>query len=102
MPENKVDVNRNSISFAETKKLLGEIRCGYRIMNRSWHTVTEYLWCDGKTHAPIKSKLVNKLSQRNNAIFELDFARAEIEHEEPILVKFLILPFAKLRTMELF
>ena len=31
-----------------------------------------------------------------NAIYEIELAKAEIEHEEPITVSFLILQYAKL------
>ena len=50
------DENPNSSVVAETMKLLANSSHGYQIMDRSRHTVTEYL-TDKKTHAAINSKL---------------------------------------------
>ena len=70
-------------------------------MDRSRHTVTKYL-TDEKTHAAINSKLFKKLDHVNNSLFEVELAKAEIEHKEPIFVGFFILQNAKLRTLELY
>ena len=38
----------------------------------------------------------------NNTSYEVELAKAEIEHKEPIIVGFLILQYAKLRMLELY
>ena len=53
------DENPNSSVVAEAKKLLANSSYGYQIMDWSRHTVTRYLR-DGKTHATIKKKTVQK------------------------------------------
>ena len=63
---------------------------GYQSMDRSRHTVTKYLG-DEKTHASINSKLFKKLDHLNNSLYEVELAKAEIEHKEPIIVGFFIL-----------
>ena len=97
------DENPNSSVVAETVKLLANSSYGYQIMNRSRHTVTKYL-ADEKTHAAIdiESKLFKKLDHVNNSLYEVELAKAQIEHKEPIIVGFFILRYAKLRTLELY
>ena len=70
-------------------------------MDRSRHTVTKYL-SDEKTHAAINSKLFKKLDHLNNSLYEIELAKSEIEHKEPIIVGFFILQYAKLRMLELY
>ena len=65
------------------------------------HTVAKYL-CDLNKHAAFISKLFKKLDHVNNSLYEVGFAKAEIEHKEPIIVDFFILQYAKLRTLELY
>ena len=48
--------NPNSSVVAETMKLLANSSYGYRIMDRSRHTVTKFL-NDEKTHSAINNKL---------------------------------------------
>ena len=38
----------------------------------------------------------------NNSLYEVELAKAQIEHKEPILVGFFILQYAKLRSLELY
>ena len=90
----------NSSVVAKTMKLLANSSYGYQIMDRSQHTVTKYL-SDEKTHSAIKSNLFNKLDHVNNALYEVELAKAQIEHKEPIIVGFLIPQYAKLRMLEL-
>ena len=82
-------------------KLLANSSYGYQIMSRSRHTVTKYL-SDEKSHAAINSKLFKKLEHVNNSLYEVELAKAQIEHKEPIIVGFFILQFAKLRMLELY
>ena len=79
------DEDPNSTVVAETMKLLVNSSYGYQIMDRSLHTVTKYL-IDEKTHAAINSKLFKKIDHVNNSLYEVEFAKAQIEHKEPIIV----------------
>ena len=97
----KSDENPNSSVVAETMKLLDNSSYGYRIMDRSWHTVTKYL-SDEKTHSAFNSKLFKRLDHMNNSLYEFELAKAEIEHKKPIIVGFFILQHAKLRMLELY
>ena len=38
----------------------------------------------------------------NNSLYEVELAKAQIEHKEPIIVGFFILKYAKLRMLELY
>ena len=91
----KGDVNPNSIVVAKAMKLLANSSYGYQITDRSRHTVTKYL-SDEKTHAAIISKLFKKLDLLNISLYEVELAKAEIQHKEPIIVGFFILQYAKL------
>ena len=95
------DENPNSSVVAETMKLLANSSYGYQIMDRSRHTVTKYV-NDEETHAAVNSNLFNKVNPVNNALYEVELAKAQIEHKEQIFVGFLILQYAKLRMMELY
>ena len=95
------DQNPNSSVVAETMKLLANSSYGYQIMDRSQHTVTKYL-ADEKTHAAINSKLFKKVDHVNNSLYEVELAKAQIEHKDPIIVGFFILQYTKLRILELF
>ena len=90
--------NPNSSVVAETMKLLAN---GYQIMDRSRHLVTKYL-NDEKTHGAINTKLFKRLDYINDQLYEVELAKAEIEHREPILVGFFILQYSKLRMLELY
>ena len=90
------DENLNSSVVAETIKLLAKSSYGYQIMDRSRHTVTKYL-DDKKSQAAINSKLFEKLAHVNNSLYEVELAKAQIEHKEPIIVGLFNLQNAKLR-----
>ena len=95
------DENSNSSVVAETMNFLANSSYGYQIMDRSRHTVTKYL-SDEKTHAAINSKLFYKLDHVNNSLYEIELAKAQTEHKEPIIVGSVILQYAKLRMLELY
>ena len=95
------DENPNSSVVAETMKLLTNSSYGYQIMDRSRHTVKKYL-TDEKTHGAIYCKLFKKLDHVNNSLYEVELAKAQIEHKEPIIVRFFSLQNAKLRMLELY
>ena len=97
----KLDENPNSSVLAETMKLLANSSYGYQIMDRSKHTLTKYL-TDKKTHVANNSKLFKKLHHVNNSLYEVELAKAHIEHKEPIIFQFFSLEYAKLRNLELY
>ena len=95
------DKNPNSSVVAETMKFLAKSSYGYQIMDRSRHTVSKYL-ADEKTNVAINSELFKKLDHVKNSLYEVELAKAQIEHKEPIIVGFFILQYAKLRMLELY
>ena len=95
------DENPNSSVVAETMKLLANSSYGYQIMDRSRHTVTKYL-CEEKVHAAINNKMFKRLNIIDEKLYEVELAKSEIEHREPIIVGFFILQYAKLRMLELY
>ena len=70
-------------------------------MDRSRHTITKYL-SDEKTHAAINNKMFKRLNYLSDQLYEIELAKPEIEHKEPIIVGFFILQYAKLRMLELY
>ena len=94
------DENPNSIGVTETMKLLANSSYGCQIIDRSRHTVKKNL-TDKKTHAAINSKLFKKLDYVNISLYEVELAKAHIEHKQPIIVGFFIPQYAKLRMLEL-
>ena len=94
------DKNPNSSVVAETMKLLANSSYGYQIMDRSRHTVTKYL-NDEKTHGATNTKFFKRLDHINDQLYEVELAKAEIEHRESSIVGFFILQYAKLRMLEL-
>ena len=95
------DENPNFSVVAETMKLLANSSYGYQIMDRSRHTVTKYL-NDEKTHGAINAKVFKRLDHINDQLYEVELAKAEIEHRKPIIAGFSILQYAKLRMLELY
>ena len=81
--------------------LLANSSYSHQIMDRSRHTVTKYL-SDKKTHAAIKSKRFKNVDHVNNSLYEVELAKAQVEHKEPIIVSFFFLEHAKLRLLELY
>ena len=59
-------------------------------MDRSRHTVTKYL-SDEERHGAINTKLFKRLDHINDQLFEVEMAKAEIQHREPIMFGFFIL-----------
>ena len=54
---------------------------------------------DEETHPAIISKLFKKLDHVNNSLYEVELAKAQIEHKEPIIVGFFIFePYYKFFT----
>ena len=95
------DENPNSNVVAEAMKMHANSSYGYQIMDRSRHTVTKYLSVE-KTHGAINTKFLKPLDHISDQLYEVELAKAEIEHREPIIVGFFILQYAKLRMLELY
>ena len=91
----------NSSVVAETMKLLANRFYGFQIMDRCRHTVTKYL-SDEKTHGATNTKLFKRLDHINDELYEVELAKAEIEHRELIIFGFFILQYAKLRVLGLY
>ena len=70
-------------------------------MDCSRYTVARYL-SDEKPHAAINSKLFEKLHHANKAFYEVELAKPQIDHKEPIVVGFFILQYSKHRMLELY
>ena len=66
--------NPNSSVVAGTMKLLANSSYGCQVMDRSRHTVTQYL-SDEKTHAAINTKLFKRLDHINDQFNEVDLAK---------------------------
>ena len=94
------DEHPKSSVVAETMKLLANSSYGYQFMDRSRHTVSKYL-NDEKTQGAINTKFFKRLDHINDQFYEVELAKAEIEHREPIIVGLFILQYAKLRMLEL-
>ena len=84
----KSDKNPESSVVVETWQLLANSSHGYQIIEWSLHTVTKYL-SDEKAHAANNSKLFKKLDHVSSSLHEVELAKAQIEHKEPIIVGFL-------------
>ena len=95
------DENPNSSVVAETMKLLANSSYGYQIMDRGRHTVTKYL-NDEKTDGADNTNFFKRLDHINDQLYEVELAKAEIEHREPIIVGFFILQYAKPGMLELY
>ena len=95
------DENSNSSVVAETRKLLANSSYGYQITDRSRHTVTKCL-SDETTHEVINLKFFKRLDHINDQLYEVELAKTEIEHREPIIVGLFILQYAKLTMLELY
>ena len=80
----------NSTVVWETMKLLANSSYVYQILDRSRHTVSKFL-SDEKTHGAINTKLLKRLDHINDQLYEVELAKAEIEHRELIIVGFFIL-----------
>ena len=91
----------NSSVVGETMKLLANSSYGYQFMDRSRHTITKCL-IDEETHGAINTNFFKRLDYINDQLYEVELAKAEIEHREPIIVGFFILQYAKLRMLELY
>ena len=90
----------NSSVVAETIKLPANSSYGYRIIDRTRHTVSKN-FSNEKTHGAINRKLFKRLDHSNGQLYEVELAKADIGHREPFIVGFFILQYVKLRILEL-
>ena len=67
-------------------------------MDQSRHTVTKYL-NDKKTHSAINKELFKRPNFITNQLYAVELVKSEVQHREPIIVGFLILHYAKLKSM---
>ena len=95
------DENPNSSVVVETMKMHANSSYGYKIKDRSRHTVTKK-FTDEKTHGAINRIFFNRLDYINDELCEVELVKAEIEHLVPTIVGFFILQYAKLRMFELY
>ena len=95
------DKNPNSTIVAEGMNLLENRSYGYQFMDRSHHSVTTYM-DDEETHAAINKKMFKKLGHINDQVYDVEPAKSEIEHKEPIIVGFFILQYANLRMLDFY
>ena len=95
------DENPNSSVLAETMKLLANSSYNNQIVDRSRHVVTKYL-SNEKTNGAVNTKLFKRLDHINHQLYEVELAKAEIEHREPTIVRLFIPQYAKLRMLELY
>ena len=65
------DENPDSSVVAKTMKLLANSSYGYKIMDRSRHTVTKYL-SDEKTLSAINSKIFKRLNHITDQLYEVE------------------------------
>ena len=68
-------------------------------MDWSQNTLKNYL-SDEKTHAAIKGKHYKELGHVNNALYEVELAKAQLEQKEPIVFGFFIFQYANLRMLK--
>ena len=70
------DENPNYRGVEEAVKLLANSSFGYQFMDRSRHTVTNYL-SDKKTHCAFNNKLFKRLSYVNDQLFEVELVKSK-------------------------
>ena len=95
------DENPNSSVVAETMRFLANCSYGYKIMDRSRHTVTKHL-NDENTHSAIINNFFKRLNFIADQLYEVELVKSEVEHRETIFVGFFFLQYAKLRILELY
>ena len=84
---------------AETMKLRASSYFGTQIVHCTWPALTKNL-SNKKTHAAFDRKLSKKLDLVNSSLYEVEFAKAQIEYTEPITVGFFILQYFQFLTWE--
>ena len=93
------DENPKSDIVAQNMKLFANGSYAYQLMNRNRHSIRRYM-NDGKTHAAIYMEMFKRLGLMNDRMYEVELSKSEILYKEPIIVRFFILQYAKLRILE--
>ena len=101
MPVEKEARNLTQLLSQKKTMLLANSSCGYQVMGRSRHTVTKIL-TDEKAHVVLNTKLFKLLNHINDQLYEVELAKADVEHRILIIVGFFKLQYAKLRMLELY
>ena len=70
-------------------------------MDHSPHSITKFT-IDEKTHAAVTSKMFKRLGHINDQLYEVNLAKSETKHKEPIILGVPILQYAKLKMLELY
>ena len=83
----------------ETMKLLGNSSYGYQFMDRSRHTITNYLR-DENFHRATNEPMFKRLITVKKDLYEVELLKSSFEHRETMIVGFFILQYAKLRMLE--
>ena len=96
----QVEYNPNTSVVAGTMKLLAKCSYDYQIMHCNPHTFTRYTIGE-KTLAAINKSMFKRLGHISDQLYEVQLAKSEIEHKEQMIVGFINLQFAKLRSLEL-
>ena len=81
------DENPLSVAVAETMKLLGNSSYGYKIMDRSRHTITKYL-NDKKTRKAINEPLFKNLNHLKKTCMRWSCWNQPLNIENPTLLTF--------------
>ena len=68
-------------------------------MDLSRHSIKKYTVGE-KTHAAINKKTFKKLGLINDQLYAVEFAKSEVDQNEPIIVGFFTLQYASLRMLE--
>ena len=74
---------------------------GYQLIDRSRHTITNYLNVE-KTHKAINEPLFKRLNTFRKELYDIELLKLTIDLKKPINVGFIILQYAKLRMLELY
>ena len=82
----QADENAKTNVVAETMKLIAKSSHCDQIKDWGQHTLTKYL-SDKRTHAANNNKLVKKLDNVHNPLYEVELAKTQIEHKKPIVVR---------------
>ena len=90
--------NPNACVVASVMKLLANSFYGYQVLDDSRHSVTRYN-IYGKTHAAMNNEVFKRLGHINDHLYKVELAKSETEHEEPIIVGFSTLQYAKLENV---
>ena len=70
-------------------------------MDHNRFSVTRYMKGE-KTHSAMTIEKFRKIGYINDQLYEVELAKAEIEHKEPVSLSCFIMQYAKLRVLEIY